>query len=214
MKLSSRVIQTARAMNRLGINIGSSGNVSARQGDGFLITPTGMNYADLADADLVLMSAEGDVIAGSRRPSSEWLFHLDIYARRAEFGAIVHVHSRAATALACLREPIPSFHYMVASAGGTDIRCAEYALFGTQELSAAVLVALHERRACLLANHGLVACGVDLPAALDLAVEVEQLATQYLLARQSGQPVLLTEGEMAEVMKKFAGYGQQPSGTD
>lgn len=209
MSLSAEVIRTATEMNRLGINNGSSGNVSARQGDGFLITPTGMVYAELTDSDLVSMSLAGEVTDGFRLPSSEWLFHRDIYVNRPELGAIVHLHSRAATALACLREPIPAFHYMVASAGGASIRCADYALFGSQQLSIAVLAALQERRACLLANHGLVACGADLPAALDLAVEVELLASQYLLARQCGQPVLLDENEMAEVIAKFASYGQQ-----
>jgi len=214
MALAAEVIHTATAMNRLGINSGSSGNVSARSAEGFLITPTGMAYADLTDSDLVSMSSAGEVVAGSRLPSSEWLFHRDLYADRPEFGAIVHVHSRSATALACLREPIPPFHYMVAVAGGADIRCADYALFGTQALSTAVVAALQQRRACLLANHGLVACGIDLPAALNLAVEVELLASQYLLARQSGQPVLLSAEEMAAVMTKFAGYGQQPDGAD
>lgn len=209
MSLSAEVIHTATEMNRLGINNGSSGNVSARQGEGFLITPTGMAYAELTDGDLVSMSLAGEVTDGLRLPSSEWLFHRDIYVNRPELGAIVHLHSRAATALACLREPIPAFHYMVAGAGGADIRCADYALFGSQQLSIAVLAALQGRRACLLANHGLVACGADLPAALDLAVEVELLASQYLLARQCGQPVLLDENEMAEVIEKFASYGQQ-----
>ncbi len=208
-RLAAQIIATAKQMNHLGINQGSSGNVSARSAQGFLITPTGMDYADLTATDLVPMSAGGEPATGSRLPSSEWLFHRDIYAQRPEFGAIVHVHSRAATALACLREGIPAFHYMVACAGGADIRCANYALFGTAQLSAAVVTALADRRACLLANHGLVACAADLASALNLAVEVEMLASQYLLARQSGQPVLLSEQEMAEVVQKFASYGQQ-----
>lgn len=210
MSLRAEVIHTAVEMNRSGINSGSSGNVSARHPEGFLITPTGMAYGELGDADLVLMSLNGEVMCGSRLPSSEWQFHRDIYANRPEFGAIVHVHSRAATALACLREPIPAFHYMVAAAGGMDIRCSDYELFGTQALSTAVVAALQQRCACLMANHGLVVCGVDLAGALNLAIEVEQLASQYLLARQSGEPVLLSTEQMAAVMAKFAGYGQQP----
>ncbi len=210
MSLAADVIHTAVEMNRSGNNSGSSGNVSARHPDGFLITPTGMAYGDLEATDLVLMSLSGAVVGGTRRPSSEWQFHRDIYASRPEFGAIVHVHSRAATALACLRQPIPAFHYMVAVAGGMDIRCSDYALFGTEALSVAVIAALEQRRACLLANHGLVACGADLSDALQLAIEVELLASQYLLARQSGEPVLLTDEQMTEVLVRFADYGQQP----
>ncbi|MEL0083230.1 MAG: class II aldolase/adducin family protein [Gammaproteobacteria bacterium] len=212
--LGAAVIHTANEMNRLGINQGSSGNVSVRTDRGFLITPTGLAYAELAITDLVELSSDGELLAGSRRPSSEWLFHRDIYADRPELGAIVHVHSTAATALACLREAIPPFHYMVAMAGGADIRCADYALFGTQALSVAVVEALQQRRACLLANHGLVACGENLQTALELAVEVETLAAQYLLARQSGGPILLNGDEMAAVIEKFSRYGQQAEKVD
>ena len=207
--LRRQLIDTALRMNALGINQGSSGNVSLRHGDSFLITPTGMSYDSLEPADIVQMSLQGTPAADQRKPSSEWLFHRDIYQQRPEFGAIVHVHSTAATALACLREPIPAFHYMVAAAGGKDIRCADYALFGTQELSNTVLIALQQRRACLMANHGLIACGDDLAAALALAVEVEQLAAQYLTARSVAEPIILGDAQMDEVINKFAGYGQQ-----
>ena len=207
--LRRQLIDTALRMNALGINQGSSGNVSLRHGDGFLITPTGMSYDSLEPADIVQMPLQGTPTTDQRKPSSEWLFHRDIYQQRPEFAAIVHVHSTAATALACLREPIPAFHYMVAAAGGKDIRCADYALFGTQQLSDTVLIALQQRRACLMANHGLITCGDDLAAALALAVEVEQLAAQYLTARSVAEPIILGDAQMDEVINKFAGYGQQ-----
>ena len=207
-----QLIDTALQMNALGINQGSSGNVSLRNRDSFLITPTGMPYDSLELADIVQMpiqDGQGTPRLGQRKPSSEWRFHRDVYQQRHEFEAIVHVHSTAATALACLRQPIPAFHYMVAAAGGNNIRCADYALFGTQALSDTVLVALQGRRACLMANHGLLACGADLAGALALAVEVEQLAEQYLAARAVAEPTLLSDAQMQQVIEKFAGYGQQ-----
>ena len=149
---------------------------------------------------------------GRRAPSSEWRMHLDIYRVRPEVGAVVHVHSPYATTLACLpaiqAAGIPAFHYMIAVAGGHDIRCARYATFGTQALSEAALVALSDRRACLLANHGQMALGADLPQALSLALEVESLSRQYLQALQVGQPVVLPDDEMARVLEAFARYGR------
>ena len=192
-------------MNALGINQGASGNVSARAGDGFLITPTALPYAETEPGDLVLVGPDG-AVRGSRRPSSEWRFHRDIYAARPDAGAVVHTHAVYATTLACLRMPIPRFHYMVAMAGGEDIRCAPYATYGTQELSDHVIAALAGRKACLLANHGMIACGADLDAALALAVEVETLSRQYWQALQVGKPKLLTRKQMAEVLEKFGDY--------
>ena len=205
LALRRAVIAAARAMNGLGINQGSSGNVSVRVGKGFLITPTALPYDRTTPEDIVAMALDGSHL-GARRPSSEWRFHRDIYAARPDAGAVVHTHAVHATALACLRKPIPRFHYMVALAGGEDIRCAPYATYGTQELSDHALAALEGRRACLLANHGMIAIGADLDAALALAVEVETLARQYLLALQTGGPKLLTRAQMAEALAKFATY--------
>ena len=192
-------------MDELGINQGTSGNVSARAGDGFLITPTALPYAETEPADLVFVGPDGTA-RGSRRPSSEWRFHRDIYAARPDDGAVVHTHAVYATTLACLRMPIPRFHYMVAVAGGDDIRCAPYATYGTQELSDYAIAALADRKACLLANHGMIACGADLDAALALAVEVEMLARQYWQVLQVGKPKLLTRKQMAKVLEKFNDY--------
>jgi L-fuculose-phosphate aldolase len=179
-----------------------------RDGDRVLITPTGMAYEDLVPADIVPMALDGSVPPGSRRPSSEWLFHAAIYEDRPDVDAIVHTHSNAATALACLEEGIPAFHYMVAAAGGLDIRCAPYATFGTDALAAFAVEALMDRKACLLAHHGVIACGETLPKAYDLAVEVETLADQYTRARLLGSVPLLSTDEMKRVIVKFRNYGQ------
>jgi L-fuculose-phosphate aldolase len=205
----SSLAALARDSVLCGLNQGTSGNVSVRSRAGFLITPSGRDMAALTADDMVEMSLAGEVVGGvasEGRPSSEWRFHRDIYATFAEAEAIVHAHSPFAVALACLRRDIPSFHYMVAMAGGIDIRCAAYATFGTQALSDAVLAALRDRRACLMANHGLVAWGRSLPAALALANEVEALCGQYLRACQVGEPVLLSAAEMQEVLEKFKDY--------
>jgi L-fuculose-phosphate aldolase len=204
--LRERIVATARGMNALGINQGSSGNVSARVEGGFLVTPSAMPYDHLEPADIVHVAADGRA-SGHRPPSTEWRFHRDIYARRPEAGAVVHTHSPAATALACVRRGIPAFHYEVAFAGGADIRCARYATFGTQELSDAALEALEGRRACLLANHGVLAFGTSLEGALALADKVEALARQYQLALSLGEPVILGAEEMERVLARCAGYG-------
>jgi L-fuculose-phosphate aldolase len=202
------LIATARRLNPSGLNQGTSGNLSHRVDEGFLVTPTGMEYEALRPEDIVLMRFDGST-DGPRLPSSEWRFHWDILAARPEVNAVLHTHSLHSTALSCLRRGIPSFHYMVAMAGGSDIRCAPYATFGTEELSRHAVAALEGRKACLLANHGLIAVGVDLASAFKLAVEVETLATMYLRALQVGEPVLLDEAEMAVVLEKFKTYGQQ-----
>ena len=215
--LRDAVIATAREMNAIGINRGKSGNVSARwrnaKFDGYLITPSGMPYAAIGPADVVAMPIDGQSAAGRgrRRPSSEWRFHRDIYRARPDAAAIVHTHPPFATSLACLRRGIPAFHYMVAVAGGDDIRCAPYATFGTQALSDHAVAALEARRACLLANHGMIVIGASLAAALALAVEVETLAEMYWRARQLGEPVLLPASEMKVVVAKFRTYGQPRS---
>lgn len=204
------LIETARRMNAFGINQGTSGNLGVRAGAGLLVTPSGVGYEAMTPADIIEMDFDGAwrCAVEGRRPSSEWRFHRDILHARPDLGAVVHAHSNHATALACLRRDIPAFHYMVAIAGGSSIRCAPYATFGTEALSRAALKALDGRRACLLANHGMIACGKDLPAALALAVEVETLASQYCQALQVGAPKLLSAAEMKRVLAKFtAGYG-------
>ncbi|CAG1011659.1 L-fuculose-phosphate aldolase [Burkholderiales bacterium] len=203
--LRAAIVATAQQLNPLGINHGKAGNVSARWGEGFLVTPSGLPYERTTPEDLVYVDAAGHS-TGLRRPSSEWRFHRDIYAHRADAQAVVHAHSTYATTLACLRRGIPPLHYMIALAGGTDIRCSAYATFGTQALSDAALEALQDRRACLLANHGQIALGASLDAALALAVEVEHLAQLYWRALQVGEPVLLTEAEMAEAQAQFQHY--------
>lgn len=208
--LRQAVIDTARAMSAAGLNHGTSGNVSARHGDGFLITPSGVPNEALRVGDIVAMSADGTAPPGAR-PSSEWRFHRDIYAARPEVGAIVHAHPTYATAFAICREDLPAAHYMIAAAGGPTIRCSAYATFGTQALSDAALAALDGRLACLLANHGLIALGPTLARALWLAVEVEVLARQYAVARTLGTPVILGDDEIAVNVEKFRGYGPRPA---
>lgn len=210
--LAAKVLATARAMNACGINRGSAGNVSVRCAGGFLITPTGMAYAACNAADMVKVGVDGTPAdTAKRKPSSEWRFHRDIYAARPEAGAVVHTHSPFATALACQEQGVPAFHYMVARFGGAEVRCAAYATFGTQELSAAVISALHGRCACLMAHHGMVVFGRDADHALELAVELETLCEQYWRVLQLGAPRLLSTAEMTRVMASFAAYGQQGS---
>lgn len=220
--LPEQVAATARRSVALGLNQGTSGNISARavnspplskggtsgpnERGAFLITPSGRDMTAIEAGEIVPLGMDGTFPDGMR-PSSEWRFHRDIYAAFPEAQAVVHAHSPFAVALACLRRDIPPFHYMVAMAGGTDIRCADYATFGTQALSDAVIKALDGRRACLMANHGLLAWGGSLDAALALALEVEALCGQYLRASQLGAPVLLSAAEMAEVLEKFKDYG-------
>jgi L-fuculose-phosphate aldolase len=202
------VIATALAMSQRGLSPGRSGNVSARWHDGMLITPSGMAYDELKPADVVFVGADGSVAAQSRKPSSEWRFHLAAYAARPDVEAIVHTHSLHATVLACAHKAIPAFHYMVAAAGGTDIPCVPYATFGTEDLSRHVVDGLRSRNACLMANHGAIAVAASLAAALELAADVEVLAEQYIKVLLLGEPKLLSPEEMAIVLAKFRSYGQ------
>ena len=206
--LRADLIASARALQPAGLNKGTSGNVSVRDGDCFLITPTGLAYDTLAPDDIPRMALDG-TWTGKRKPSSEWRFHRDLYATRPEVGAVLHAHSPFAVSLACLRRDIPPFHYMIARFGGDTIRCADYAIFGSQELSTAAMHAMAGRRGCLLANHGLLVAGCDLAEAFALAVELEELCEQYWRACQIGTPVLLTAAEMRAVLEQFKGYGQQ-----
>jgi L-fuculose-phosphate aldolase len=207
--LRAEVIATCRELTRRGLTHGRSGNVSVRSSEQrFFVSPSGMDYELLHPDDVPLMHLDGRWF-GRRRPSSEWRFHRDIFKSRLDVGAIVHTHSPWATALACTGRDIPAFHYMVAVAGGRDIRCAPYYTFGTQELSDAALAALKDRKACLLANHGVIATGADLPAALLLAGEVENLARQYCAALSLRDVQMLDDAEMRRVVEKFRTYGQQ-----
>lgn len=205
--LREQLLRAARRLNELGLNRGTSGNASVRDGDGYLITPSGMAVDAMRPRDLVWMGLDGR-IEGERPPSSEWRFHRDILAQRPDVGAVVHTHAMFATTLACLRCDIPPFHYMIALAGGDSIRCAPYALFGSQALSDAALAALEGRRACLLANHGMIALGRDLEDAVAVALEVETLCEQYWRALQVGEPTLLSAQQMAEAIEQFKGYGR------
>ena len=204
-----QIIESVRSFTDQGLGVGTSGNISARSARGFFITPTGVPYAELEPELLVEMDLSGDVIGGRLKPSSEWRFHMDIYNARPEAGAIVHVHSPFATAIACCRKEIPAFHYVIAIAGGDSIRCADYATFGTAELSEHAVEALKDRKACLLANHGQIAFDKDVPAAFKMALEVEELAKQYYYSLQIGEPVILDEKEMGIVLNKFSTYGKQ-----
>ena len=208
-ELRRAMIETARAMSRSGLTQGTSGNLGHRVAGGFLVTPSGMDYDRLVPGDIVMMRSDGSH-EGRRLPSSEWRFHRDILDARSEVEVVLHAHSMFATTLACLGRDIPSFHYMVAVAGGDTIRCAPYATFGTEALSRHAVAALDGRKACLLANHGMIALGPDLRSALKLALDVESLAAMYWRALQAGKPVLLDDSEMARVLKKFETYGKQP----
>ena len=204
LKIAQKLVET-------GLNKGTAGNASVRikenGSDGFLITPSGMAVEDMSAASMVQMQFDGSYEQG-KIPSSEWRFHRDILASRTDVNAIVHTHSMFATTLACLHKDIPPFHYMIAVVGGDTIRCAPYALFGSQALSDNALAALIDRKACLLANHGMIALGRDLDDALAVTVEVENLCEQYWRALQLGEPYILTEAEMREVFQQFKGYGK------
>lgn len=214
--LAQEIIDISCEMNRLGINVNKSGNVSCRVSmdaqEGFLVTPTGIPYEELSIEDLVFIPLTAHSLGdfeSFRLPSSEWLMHAEIYRQKENVQAIVHTHSAYATALACQDLTIPAFHYMVAVAGGTDIPCVPCALFGTQELACHCVTALKDRRACLLSHHGVVATGENLSSALKLAHEVENLAKTYTVVRQLGEPKILTNEQMTAVIERFKTYGKQ-----
>lgn len=217
LALREELIGFARAMNERGINVNKSGNVSVRVAaddgvEGFLVTPTGMPYEELSPEDLVFvpLSPEPTLSAarGARMPSSEWELHARVYLERSDVGAVVHTHSCYATALACQNLRIPAFHYMVASAGGSSIEVVPYETFGTSALARAAAEGLRERNAVLLEHHGVLAAGRTLERAFALALEVENLAHQYVVVRSLGEPRLIDDEEMARIVEKFAVYGQ------
>jgi L-fuculose-phosphate aldolase len=214
LELRQEIISTCRRLDALGLNQGTSGNISVRAShdpaDGFLLTPTSLDYDLMAPADIVHVAPDG-ACSGARRPSSELPFHLAIMRARPDARAIVHTHSTHATAVSCLRRGIPAVHYLIALFGGADIRCAEYATFGTEQLSTNVVRALAGRRAALLANHGLIVVGDNLAHALSLTVEMEQLAKLYLATLAAGiRPVILDNAEIARVTERFRTYGYRP----
>jgi L-fuculose-phosphate aldolase len=204
--LRREIIESCIAMDRRGINQGTSGNISVRWEKGLLITPSGLAYDTMAPEDIIFLTMDGTPY-GPHAPSSEWRFHRDIMKARKDVNAIVHAHPIHCTALAITGQEIPAVHYMIAAAGGAPIRCAAYATYGTAELSRNALSALEGRLACLLANHGAIACGVTLRKAYWLMSELEVLARQYIMARQGGTPLVLADEEIARVVEKFKSYG-------
>jgi L-fuculose-phosphate aldolase len=211
LKEREHLLNVTRRLSACGLNRGTSGNASVRVAEGFLVTPSGMEVEAMTPHDMVLMDMHGE-FHGERQPSSEWRFHHDILRARPEIGAVIHTHSMFATTMACLQRDIPPFHYMIALTGADTIRCAPYALFGSQSLSDAAVAALQGSKACLLANHGMIALGEDLEKAYAVAVEVETLCEQYWRALQIGDPYLLSAQEMQDVFQQFKGYGKWAEG--
>jgi L-fuculose-phosphate aldolase len=206
--LRAAIVSSAQAMNALGINQGNSGNISARCGGAMLITPSATPYESMQPAMIASMQLDGDgAWTGPLKPSTEWRFHRDILQGRPEAGAVVHTHAPFCTTLAIARREIPACHYMIAAFGGDSVRCAPYALFGTADLAALALTALEGRRACLLANHGMIVVGATLSHAMWLAVELEALAKQYYHSLLIGGPHLLSAADLADAAAAFAGYG-------
>jgi L-fuculose-phosphate aldolase len=209
----AELVATLRWLAGAGLYSGTSGNVSVRDGGGFLITPSGVPFDEIAGRDMVAMNLDGKVRGRPAfAPSTEWRIHRDVYRSRPDAGAVVHSHAPFATTIACLRRDVPAFHYMVAKAGGRTIRCARYATYGTEALSRRALEALDGRHACLLANHGMVVLGPDLRATRLLAQEVEGLCETYWRALAVGEPAILSGAEMANVLAKFRDYGLRRRG--
>ncbi len=210
-QLREAIIAKCRWMNASGLNQGTSGNISARYEDRMLITPSATPYDAMKPEMIASMPLEGAYgeWTGPLQPSTEWRFHLDIMRARPDVGGIVHTHSTYATVLAIARKPIPACHYMMAAFGGTDIRCAGYARYGTKELSDLAIAALEGRNGCLLANHGMIALGANLDKAMWLAVELETIARQYYLSLALGSACILSDEEIAETARGFSTYGLQ-----
>lgn len=210
LSLRQSIVAHCRGMNASGLNQGTSGNISVRHGDRMLITPSGIPYDTMTPDMIASLPLDGDgAYDGPKKPSVEWPFHLDILKGRPDVGAVVHTHSTFATILAIARRPIPACHYMVAAFGGSDVRVADYARYGTKALSDNILAAMEGRSACLMANHGMIATGPTLEKAMWAAVELETIAKQYYHALLIGGPVILPDEEIAGVLKGFASYGLQ-----
>ncbi|MBD1173346.1 class II aldolase/adducin family protein [Pelagibacterales bacterium SAG-MED03] len=205
-KIKAEIIKYSKMLNSRKLSALRSGNISVRYKEGFLITPSGKKYSSLKTKDIVFVSLEGKFDNKKGTPSSEWQFHQDIYKNKKEAEAIVHAHSTNATAVSTHKRGIPSFHYMVAMAGGQDIKCAKYATFGTRDLSKNILKALKGRKACLIANHGQIAFEENLPKAFELAEEVENISLQYITSLKLGKPKILSKNEMKKVLSKAKNY--------
>ena len=207
---SKSLIETALHLEQIGLNHGATGNCSCRDGDTYLITPSGIDTQNLSEDKVVRMDFTGNTVDSipNLKPSSEWRFHQDIMLQRKEVGAVVHTHSIYASTVSLFGNTLPPFHYMIAVAGGDSVRCAPYAMFGTQELSDNIINALIDRKACLIANHGLVAIGDNLKEALQIAEEVEHLCHLYIEAKKIGEPNLLSKKQMSEVIERFQTYSQ------
>jgi L-fuculose-phosphate aldolase len=203
------IVESCRAMNALGINQGTSGNISVRWKDGLLLTPSGLPYHEMTPDDVVHLRMDG-TCDHPLAPSSEWRLHRDIVESRKDVGAIVHAHPTYCTAFAICGQDIPAVHYMIAAAGGPTVRCGPYVTYGTPELSEVALAALEDRTCCLLANHGMIATGADLGKAMWLAVELETLCRQYAVALQVGKPLVLSDAEIARTVEQFKTYGPRP----
>jgi L-fuculose-phosphate aldolase len=210
-QLRQAIIAKCQWMNASGLNQGTSGNISVRYEEQMLITPSAVPYDAMTPEMIASMPLEGVYgdWSGPLKPSTEWRFHLDIMRARPDVGSVVHTHSTYATVLAIARKPIPACHYMIAAFGGTDIRCAGYARYGTKQLSELAVAALDQRNGCLLANHGMIAVGPNLDKAMWLAVELETIARQYYLSLALGSPSILSDAEIAETAKGFTNYGHQ-----
>lgn len=208
-KLRARMVEVMRAMDARGLNRGTSGNVSARFGDGMLVTPSGVPPERLAPESMVFVGADDRIPEGQLKPSSEWRMHMQILRRRPDVGGVVHCHSRHATILACAGRPIPAVHYMVGVSGGASVPVAPYATFGSEALADAVVAALDGRNAALMANHGQIAVAPSLSHALLIAEEIEEQSAVYWGCLAIGGPNLLSDGQMSEIMTKFRSYGQR-----
>ena len=209
MKQAKEVIKYAKMLNTENLSALRSGNISVRHNDGFLITPSGVKYSSLKIDDIVFVSLNGQFDEKKQKPSSEWKFHRDIYKNKREAKAIVHSHSTNATAVSAHGKSIPAFHYMVALAGGNDIKCADYATFGTEELSNNVIRALENRKACLMSNHGQVAFEKSLDKAFELAQEIENICHQYINALKIGVPKILSNNEMNKILGQIKNYKKE-----
>lgn len=211
LALRKKIIALCRDMNATGLNQGTSGNISARHNDHMLITPSGVPYDVMKPGMIARMRVHDDSESwvGPCKPSSEWHFHRAILQSNDAFGAVVHTHSTFATVLSMSQTTIPACHYMIAAFGGGTVRCADYATYGTVELSNNIITAMQDRSACLLANHGMIAAGADLDKAMWAAVELETLARQYYHAAALGDVTVLSDAEIATVLQKFKSYGLQ-----
>ena len=209
MKQAEEVIKYAKMLNTENLSALRSGNISVRHNDGFLITPSGVKYSSLKIDDIVFVSLNGQFDEKKQKPSSEWKFHRDIYKNKREANAIVHSHSTNATAVSAHGKSIPAFHYMVALAGGNDIKCADYATFGTEELSNNVIRALENSKACLMSNHGQVAFEKSLDKAFELAQEIENICHQYINALRIGVPKILSNNEMNKILGQIKNYKKE-----